>query len=362
LMGATAANQFYHVADALVPAAGGFAWVDQVGNKNLHSEVADTWTFGFVMNSPFKKPLLAGLTLTLDNYRIDIKDAIMTYSLDYAGYRCFGTQLVTNAAEAAAQAATPGCQLMPRDPVSGAPLSTTVSYDNQATIKTSGTDIALNWRAQFADFGSKIKGGLGFSIQASYLDYYKTKASPAAFDVETDWKGSLGPNLPGTNAGAYDYRTFSTLSYFRENWSVSLRWRGLPKVWSASYATQQAIKANDAAVSAGGPGVLLSWTPTTEIQTEAYRLFDVGFNYNIKKISLRGGINNLLNTAPVFTARTAGVPVGSTLSAYCAGQVAGCVNPIGYSLPNAVGGANAFNGGYYDTIGRRYYVGFDVKF
>ncbi len=360
-MGAAGTNQFYNVADAIVPAAGGFAWVDQVGNKNLQSEIADTWTFGFVMNSPFKKPLLAGLSLNVDSYRIDIEKAIMTYSLDYAAFRCFGTATVTNATEAAAQAASPGCQLMPRDPVSGGQLSTTVSYDNQATIKTAGTDIALNWRAQFADFGSKIKGGLGFSVQATYLDYYKTKASPANYDIETDWKGSLGPNLPGTNGGSYDYRMFSTFSYFRDDWSVSLRWRGLPKVWGTNIATQNAIVANNTKVAAGGPGILLSYVPSTEIQTEAYRLFDLGVTYNIKKISLRGGINNLLNTAPVFTARTAGVPVGANLTSYCNGAP-GCINPSGYSLPNAVGGANAFNGGYYDTVGRRYYVGFDVKF
>ena len=364
LMGAAGTNQFYNVADAIVPAAGGFAWVDQVGNKNLQSEIADTWTFGFVMNSPFKKPLLAGLSLNVDSYRIDIEKAIMTYSLDYAAFRCFGTATVTNATEAAAQAASPGCQLMPRDPVSGGQLSTTVSYDNQATIKTAGTDIALNWRAQFADFGSKIKGGLGFSVQATYLDYYKTKASPANYDIETDWKGSLGPNLPGTNGGSYDYRMFSTFSYFRDDWSVSLCWRGLPKVWGTNIATQNAIVANNKKVAAGGPGILLSYVPSTEIQTESYRLFDLGVTYNIKKISLRGGINNLLNTAPVFVARTAGIPVGKTpaeLAAYCGGAP-GCVNPSGYSIPNAVGGANSFNGGYYDVIGRRYYVGFDVKF
>jgi iron complex outermembrane receptor protein len=357
LMGAAAATQFYTKADATVPAAGGFAWVDQIGNKNLQSEIADTWTFGFVMNSPFKKPLLAGLSLNVDSYRINVDKAILTYSLDYAGYRCFGTTLVTTPAEAAAQAATPGCQLNPRDPVSGVPLSTTVSYDNQATIKTSGTDIALNWRAQFADFGSKIKGGLGFSVQATFLDYYKTKQSPANYDIETDWKNSLGPSLASLNAGAYKYRTFSTFSYFRDDWSVSLRWRGLPSVWSAGYATQQAIKANNATVAAGGPGILLNYVPTTEVETNAYRLFDLSFTYNIKKISLRGGINNLLNTAPEYTGGTAGVPVGATLTSYCNGAP-GCLNPSGYSLPST----GSWNGGYYDTIGRRYFVGFDVKF
>ena len=362
LMGSAATNQYYNVSNAVqTGTGGGFAWVDQIGNSNLTSETADTYTFGFVMNLPFKKPLLANTTLTLDSYRINIDNAIMTYSLDYANYRCFGATTVTSAAEAAAQAMSPACLLVPRDPVNGAPLSTTVSYDNQATIKTAGTDIALNWRANFSDFGSKLKGGLGFSIQATFLDYYKTKASPAVYDVETDWKGSLGPNLPGTNAGAYDYRTFSTLSYFRDTWSMSLRWRGLPGVHTATWASQQAVIANDRTVDAGGPGVTLGYVPSTELQSDSYRIFDLAFSYNINKISLRGGINNLLNTEPTYTGATAGVPVGSPVgpaSSACDGAPTGCINPFGYSLPSTGG----WNGGYYDTIGRRYFVGFDIKF
>ena len=358
VMGATAAQQFYYQADSTTPGAGGgFAWVDQVGNPNLQSEVADTWTFGFVMNSPFKGPLLSNMTLTLDSYKIDIDQAIMTYSLDYASYRCYGAVTVTNATEAAAQAASPACQLTPRDPVSGAALSTTVSYDNQATIKTQGYDVALNWRAQFADWGSNLKGGLSFNVQATFLDYYKTKASPAIYDLETDWKGSLGPNLPGTNAGAYDYRLFANLGYFRDNWSVNLRWRGIPSVWSATYASQQAIIDNDTAVAAGGPGILLSYTPRTEVKTPAYRIFDLSFNYNIRKISLRGGINNLFDTAPEYNNGSTGFPVGTDLSTVC-GSAPGCVNPGAWSLPST----GNWNGGYYDTIGRRYFVGFDIKF
>jgi outer membrane receptor protein involved in Fe transport len=82
LMGTTAANQFYNVSDA--PAGGGsqFNWVQQVGNSGLKSEVADTWTFGFVMNPPFERPWLSNVTLTLDAYRAEIEDAIMLFSVD----------------------------------------------------------------------------------------------------------------------------------------------------------------------------------------------------------------------------------------------------------------------------------------
>src|SRR5690606_22544065 len=140
------------------------------------------------------------------------------------------------------------------------PLTTAVSYDNQARIKTAGADIALNWTLPFSELGAGRPGGIGVNLQATWLDYYRSKQSPADFDVETEWKGSLGPNLVGTNGGAYDYRLFSTLTYFRNDWSVNLRWRYLPGVHTPQYAALQAIIENNARVSAGGPGMLLSYT------------------------------------------------------------------------------------------------------
>lgn len=358
LMGAAGANQFYNVANATGGGGGLFNWVQQVGNPALKSETADTWTFGFVMNSPFERPWLRGATLSIDYYRVEIEDAIMLYSVDYANFRCYGSTLVSNATQAAAQAASAACQLLPRNPATGGALTTSLSYDNQATIETAGADIALNWAMQFSDVGSSIPGGLGFNVQATLLDYYKTKQSPAVYDVETEWVGSLGPNLSGTNPGAYDYRLFSSLSYFRDAWAVSLRWRYLPEVYTAAYASQQALRANNARVAAGGPGILLSYVPLTEIETDSYSIFDVSFNWNINEsLALRGGVNNVFDEEPVDVGSTTGFPIGTTLSSVCGGAP-GCQQPGAFSLPTT----GPFNGGYYDTIGRRFFVGFELRF
>jgi len=336
-----------------------FNWINQIGNPHLEAEIADTYTAGFVINPPFKGALLSGINLTLDYYKIGIDNAILQTSVDNANFNCVGKVLVTTAAEAAARAASPECLLNPRDQVSGVPLSTTISYSNQATINTAGFDFALNWRASFADFGSKLKGGLSYSLQSTFLDYYKTKQSPAKFDVETDWKGSLGPNLIGTQGGAYDYRLFQTLSYFRDTWSVSLRWRGLPSVYSAGYMSQQAIKANNAAAAAGDTSkIVLGYVPSTEIKTDSYRVFDLAFSYNFHpKMSLRGGITNVLNTEPLDVASTAGFPIGTNLAGVCNGAP-GCTNPQTPSLQTT----GLFNGGYYDQLGRRAFLGFNVNF
>jgi outer membrane receptor protein involved in Fe transport len=357
--GSQAEQEFYFAGNDVVQqtGGGGFAWVLQEGNPELNSETADTWTFGAVINSPWDNAWLSGLTASFDFYDVEIDDAIMLYSLDYAAYRCYGSTLVTTAAEAQAQAATLGCQLTPRDQANGNSLSTLVSYDNQATIQTSGMDIGLNWYGELSElFG--WKGGLGLSLNATILDSYKTKQSPAIYDVETEWKGSLGPDLSGTNGGAYDFRLFGNVSYILDNWSVTLRWRHLPGVHTAGWASQQAIIENNARVSAGGDGLILGYTPTREIETDSYNIFDLAFNWNYNEtVTFRGGITNLFDEEPPNVGSNAARGGQPADLALCNGAP-GCSDPTGPALASRGG----YNGGYYDTLGRRFFLGVKMNF
>jgi outer membrane receptor protein involved in Fe transport len=370
MMGSKAADNYYRnivgAADGLrdftsVGAGSGFNWILQKGNPLLKPETADTWTAGIVMSSPLENPWVSGITLGFDWYKIDIADAIMTFSIDYANYSCFGSNLGLSPAAAAA---LPACQLVPRDQNNGAALSTMISYDNQASISTSGLDIMFGWFFDFARLGvEKIPGTIGFSLQATILDSYTTRQSPAPYDVEIEWKGSMGPNLPGTQGGSYDYRLFGTLTYnnTQDNWSVSLRTRYLPKVYSAGYAEQQALKANNATYTPGGSTILLGYTPSTEIQTDSYTLFDFSGTWDINEtFSLRFGVTNLFDTAPPDFASSAGYAPGMDLTTVCSAEALtkGCRNPTSHSLYTRGG----FMGGYYDTLGRRYFMGLKVRF
>jgi outer membrane receptor protein involved in Fe transport len=103
---------------------------------------------------------------------------------------------------------------------------------------------------------------------------------------------------------------------------------------------------------------LLSYTPTTETETDSYSIFDLSFNWNVTDaITLRGGITNLLDEEPVEVGSTTGYPIGTNLAGVC-GTAPGCVAPNAFSMPSTGG----FNGGYYDTVGRRYFLGFQVSF
>jgi iron complex outermembrane receptor protein len=368
MMGTAGANYFYRGGnDVTAATGGGFAWVLQQGNPALKPETADTWTAGFVMSSPLESAWLSGMSLSFDWYKIDVQDAIMLRSVSYSEYLCFGSNLgattALTAAEAAALAASPACQALPRDQRNGAALSAKVAYDNLGTIETSGFDVMFNWFVNLEGVGLHVPGNLAFSLQGTFLDYYNTKQSPADFDLLIDWKGSLGPTMPGTQGGAYDYRLFGTLTYdnVRRPWSVSMRWRHLPSVYTAGYASQQAIIANNASVASGGPGLLLSYTPSTEIESDSYNAFDLSGTWDINEtFQLRLGITNLFDTAPVTVGATRGHPPGTSL-AVCNGAP-GCQDPTSVSLPSTGGGLAPFNGGYYDTIGRRFFLGLKARF
>jgi iron complex outermembrane recepter protein len=335
---------------------------NQRGSTSLNSEVAGTWTAGLVFQSPFESPWLRNLTTTLDWYKIDISDVIEQYSATYAQWLCYGAVQVTTAAEAQAQAASPGCQGVPRSSDTGVGQSTLLSYSNQGSVSTSGIDFAINWRARLEDLGlASIPGGVSFGVQGSWLDSYKTKASKANFDPWIEWKGSLGPTLSGFDGGAYRYRLLTNLGYDVKGFNVNLRWRHLPSVIQAADAATNATIANDKSVVASGKGVLLSYVPSSNQSVDAYDIFDLSASWAISDtVSLRAGVDNLLDKQPVLTAVSNGFPQGTNLNGLCTGKVAGCTAPTSYTLPNA--GLGITNPGYYDVMGRTYFLGVRAMF
>ncbi len=354
-------------------AAAGFAnaWLQQVGNAKLKSEVADTWSLGFVFAGAgvSNNPWLAGFTGSVDWWKVDISDAIQPYSADYAGWLCYGQKTVTTLAEAQSYINGPGkdsCDKVVREPTRGGAIAKRVAFDNQAVIETSGVDVALNWSAQFNDIGVKLPGRIGISTQATFLDYYRTKASPISIDVPVEWKGSLGPNLAGTNPGAYDYRLNTNFSYTLDKLTVNLSWRYLPPVYTAGKAYENAVIANNLKVSAGGAGTLLSYTPTEEIQTDDYNQFSLSMNYQWNEmLSIRAGIDNLFDAQPPAIGATTGVTAAERPNR-CSAGIPGCVNPGIPTLPRSSLAASAgqFSGtkGFYDILGRSYFVGLKARF
>ncbi|RYZ66915.1 MAG: TonB-dependent receptor, partial [Proteobacteria bacterium] len=364
------ATPFYNAAPPAGTSFNGAGFTYQQGNRGLESEIADTWTAGIVLRSPFESALLNRITATVDWYQIAINNAILPYTQDYARYQCYGTRTVTTDAEARAAANSAECQAVLRDTVAGGPQTVLVSYANLASVRTSGVDFTVDWRADFGDMGlESIPGGIGLNVQGTWLDYYRTKQSSFSFDPLIEWKGSIGPNVQGFNAGAYEYRLLTSLSYNLPTFNVSLRWRHLPSVVQVSKAQEQSIEANNARVAAGGAGSLVSFQPTAARPISSYDVFDLsGFWSITDRFTVRFGVDNVFGKNPPPSGSTNGFPYDPNLTptqnrdamaALCTGR-AGCVSPATYS--QASSGQGTTSGGYYDTVGRRYYVGLKARF
>jgi iron complex outermembrane recepter protein len=354
----------YYITTGQLQGGGGFAWLNEEGNPNLKSETADTWTGGIVIAQLSDNPWLAGFSGSVDWWQYNIQNAIELSDPDNANYQCYGTVTVTTAAQAAAQAATPACQNVGRLAGSGTAATTLLAYANQATIGEAGIDVGLNWIAQLSDLGLKaIPGALTLNSQDTFLDYFRTKNSPGDFDVNTNWKDSAGPDLAGTNGGAYGYRLNLGIGYVLPAFGANLRWRFLPSVNTVQHAAQQAIIANDAKVAAGGPGTLLSYVPDNSVAAPAWYAFDLSAYWTISKtFTLRGGINNLTNKQPAITGASTGYPEGTNLNSYCSATAAkeGCQNPVSYVYPSD--GAGTTNAGFYDVYGRVFWLGAKAQF
>lgn len=364
--GSVGANTYYNVnasqAGDASPALIG-AFQNQVGNPNLQAETADTWTTGIVLSHLSDQPLLSDLSVSADYYRISIKNAIELEGSDYANYLCYGAVQVASVAAAQAQANTPACQNVSRNLGTGGPNTIGLEYNNLATIATAGVDLSVNWMTPASALGLKfIPGSFAFSTQSTWLNYYRTKASPLNFDVSTDWKGSLGPTLTGTDPGAYTWRSYTTFSWVMPSFSIGLHWQYLPSVSTAAYATQEAtIAHNMQAVAQGRPQDVLSYTPITDLGMPHYNNVGLSFEWTINKmLQLRGGIDNLFNAYPAYL-NSRGYTSQAEILAACstAAKSYGCVTPASYSLPNST--IANLNTGFYDTIGRRFYLGFKAQ-
>lgn len=369
--GATAVDQYYNQTSqaSLVPSGvgGGLGFLTEEGSPNLHYETADTWTAGFTVSNLSDNPLLRGLTGSIDWWRIDIANAIGVDSADYANYECYGTNIVNSPAAALAQADTQACQNVPRLAGNGGAATELLTYTNLGTIDESGIDFNISWSAELSDLGIRLPGALTFNTQDEKLDFFYTKASPLPFDVRTNWAGSFGPNLPGTDAGSFSYRLTATIGYAHPDFGVNLHWLFYPSTISAGQATQNAIVANNNAVAASGKGTMVGYVPVTDIATKAYSLYNLSGYWQVSKIlQIRGGINNVFNTMPPISSTlmgngpSTGHPPGTDLGAVCNNRAPGCITPPSYSLPND--GAGQTEVGLYDVYGRTFFLGFKATF
>ncbi len=191
------------------------------------------------------------------------------------------------------------CKMIARNASTGDRASVDAPYFNLGTINTQGLDLQVNWNK---DVGP---GRVNLNTSISYLDKFTYQTAAAAPVV--DATGTLD------QAGQFKYRAQTTLSYMWSNIDVGLTWHYLSSV--------------DAAAKALNPA-------TTILGESDYSLFSLKAGYNMGKISFRVGIDNLFDKQPLVVGANPGVDSNTDTT----------------------------NAGYYDPLGRRYYVGVKMNF
>jgi iron complex outermembrane recepter protein len=285
------------------------------GNLNLESEEGKTYTLGVILSSPFESAALSNMTFAVDYYSVKITDAISFVTAQTTYDLCFNRDRSSNPTYSIDDP-NAVCRNIVRDETSGNRLYVNSAYANLGIVQTSGLDFQFDWRAGMEDIGlASVPGALSFNVTLNKLLKYDAQDFPTQAPRETE--GTLA------EGGQFSFRSITNLRYSVGAANVGLMWRHLPSVRSATYVTDPA---------------------TTVLGAKSYSIFNLSGGYNIGSVvQITGGIDNLFDKEPNI--------VG-------AGQIV--TRPDGTtSVLDGVGNTNA---GYYDALGRRYYVALKLSF
>jgi outer membrane receptor protein involved in Fe transport len=237
-------------------------------------------------------------SFTVDFYNIELSDAISPESAVPVYARC----LNANGENPSYSRTHPDCMKVRRNPSTGDREEVDALYSNLGALKTRGVDLQVNWGR---DIGP---GSFNISSTMNYLDQFVYQNAPTA--PLTDATGTMD------QGGQYDYRLFTNFTYSWDNWNFGLNWRHLSSIEAAAKALN----------------------PATTVQgTGSYDIFALNGSYTWDKYNVRFGLDNLFDKSPPV--------VGSDLGG-----------------PTADSNSDATSPGYYDILGRRWFVGLKVTF
>jgi outer membrane receptor protein involved in Fe transport len=272
------------------------------GNPSLGVEEAKTWTLGLVFNGPGS---LENLTASVDMYDIEITDAIATIDSTFVYSKCFNA---SGSNPSYALHDTGGyCDMITRDVITGERSLTDAPYQNSGILTTRGIDFAANWTHDIGRNGGMIT----LNGNLTYLDEFKIQ--DAAGEAVLDVRDTLSTTYYGAQ---YKYKLNSAFTYsFPSNKaSVGLGLRYLPTIRSETAARNPA---------------------TTQQGADSYHVLSLNSRWSInEKLEFFGGIDNLTDEDPLVVEARPGVDTNTDVT----------------------------RAEYYDTLGRRFYVGLSAKF
>ncbi len=280
------------------------------GNPNLKPEESDTKSFGVILTPTFLK----GFTAQIDYFDIIVDGFI-------------GVPRPATVLADCAQTGNPAtCALINRGGLGILFGSGTVGLVNQnlGSLKTTGVDVDANYRFDIGDGA----GGMSFGFVGTYTSEFAVAPIAGSSTYDYNCEGMFG-----VVCGSPTFKWRHTLrSTWMSPWDMdfSVNWRHM------SGADLDVNKANalfDVA-GCGGP-----CDDKSDAHIRPYDYFDVSFAWTASEnITLRGGINNILDTDP---------PIVDS-------------NTLGVSSP-PFGNANTYPV-VYDSLGREVFVSVMTRF
>ncbi|MBN8839317.1 MAG: TonB-dependent receptor [Sphingomonadales bacterium] len=221
------------------------------GNPNLRPEIGSTLTLGAV----FTPTAIRGLNLSIDYYKIDIQDAIVSLGAQDIITSC---GLGNNAA----------CAQIERD-ANGAPTTIRSTYINLAQYKTRGLDMEASYVLPMNRISS-LPGSLRFRVLATYVPKVEINNGVAVIQRARD----VGD---GVSFGTPKWRGTGSISYSNSDFSI------------------------DARVRYVGGGVYDHTLDLANNKINSRTYFDLGGQATIGGLTWFASVNNLFDRKPPLT-------------------------------------------------------------
>ena len=235
------------------------------GNPDLKEETSDTYTIGAIITPRFAPRL----SITVDYYNIEIKDAILAAGPGVTAIRdaCFGTE-----ANGYTPYDTSFCNLIQRD-ATGEIEEITNTNLNAGFFKTEGVDFEIRYGMDLG-FGMDNSSNLSFRLSGTYLLDYTVNNLAAIPDLVQTCDGKYG---------AFCGDPFS-------EWRGSMRITYATGPFTASALINYIGEADDDGQSGATPSV-------THLGAETY--LDLTFGWQAtERLNLTFGIDNVLDEEP----------------------------------------------------------------
>ncbi|MBL8642763.1 MAG: TonB-dependent receptor [Rhodospirillaceae bacterium] len=238
------------------------------GNLNLEPETSDSYSLGMAI----QPSAIEGLAVTVDWFDIKIKDAI-------------GAPTSTQILQLCARFAGAFCDLVTRDPATGAVRNLLQGAQNLNEISTSGVDFTIRY-----DFDTTI-GDFAAVADASYLDKFRTVSpNPAGGAPIVDDRAGRGDAPRST--------------YPRWKGQASLRWNDVNDTWGAVWRARYIGPTTDIANA----------VKDSRTDSRIYNDIEATYNFSVNEASVTLGVNNVFNVQP--PASYANAPINFDMYTY----------------------------------------------